>query len=261
MKLASINLRKRANDPPTAAALRAWLAIVCSTILIIQEATAHTATLPSKLADLDLVAGNAQVACWARQGAALTAEVTAIPAVVVEASSVLICGTYLSAYSSAERVRQLHALRHLLLERSQPIVLMGDFNLAPMAPDGRYGGEESKWTSAAERAALAKLVSEIGLVDLTTCCRLGEQHFTFERINKGKWTRFRCDLAFAPDGPSFAARYDHDVRTGSHAFTDHSACIVDLGLSNAGAALYQAAPPSAIDDQGLRGPARGDVAC
>jgi hypothetical protein len=151
---------------------------------------------------------------------------------------VLICGTYLSAYSSAARVRQLHDLRGLLLERDKPIVLVGDFNLAPMPTDGRYGDDASKWTSEGERAALAQLVNEIGLVDLTTCFRLGEQHFTFERINKGKWTRFRCDLAFAPDGPAFAACYDHDVRKGSQAFTDHSACIVDVAPGEVAAGVH-----------------------
>ena len=159
---------------------------------MMQEAVGQAAALPPTLAGMDLIAGNRRVACWSRPGAALTTEVTAIPAVVVEAESVLICGTYLSGYSSAVRARQLHDLRDLLLAQSKPVVLIGDFNLAPMPIDGRYGDDASKWTSAGERAALAQLVNEIDLVDLTTCFRLGEQHFTFERINKGKWTRFRC---------------------------------------------------------------------
>ncbi len=243
LRLASLNLRKRLNDPKTLGAMQRWLVRVDPEVLLLQEAVGPGAGLPPKIVDMDLVAGDGHVACWAKQKVVRLIRYSDIPAVFVESDSTLICCIYLSAYSSRVRVRQLDALRCSLMDNAKPLVLVGDFNLAPMPMDGRYGDDESKWTSAGERAALTRLLAEIGLVDLTTCVRLGGQQYTFERINKGKWTRFRCDLAFATEGNAFVARYDHEVRSGSNAFTDHSACIVDLrpGMAIEGAPTFS--PP------------------
>lgn len=228
LRIVSLNLSKRVNNMTVRAALQRWLARANPDILLLQEAARQTAQLPNIIFEMEFVSGDGNVACWSKSQIARPLEKSDIPAILVETKQFNICCTYLSAYSSKTRLKQIENLRNILSNRSKSVILLGDFNLAPMPEDGRYGAEESKWTSVGERNMLQQLLTENCLVDLTSFIRLGEQHYTFERINKGKWTRFRCDLAFAPGGDAFYAQYDHNVRRGSDAFTDHSACIVDI---------------------------------
>lgn len=231
MKIVSINLRKRLGGAKAHAVFSRWLEAQAPSILVMQEAVPGGRPLPASLWRLDFVGGDHMVACWAKPGVPVALETSDIPALLIETETHFICGTYLSDRSSRVRICQLELLGRLLGNRAKPIVLAGDFNTAPLPSDGLFGNEASTWTRSKERAALQHLTNELGLIDLTSRFRLGQQHFTFERINKGKWTRFRCDLAFAPDNAAVTAYYDHGVRTGSHAFTDHSACIIEVEKS------------------------------
>lgn len=116
-------------------------------------------------------------------------------------------------------------------EGGRPLLICGDFNLAPRPQDGLYDGEVSEFTADTERKALQHLLQSAWLVDTTGAD--GEAKFTFERLFTGKLSRFRCDLALLSDhlaaGVPVAAR--HEVRTGPEAFTDHSAILLDLPLT------------------------------
>lgn len=241
MRIVSLNLKKRINDRATRAALERWLARVDPDILVLQEAAAPRGQLPDSVNEMGFILGNCNVACWAKADLVRPGVVTAIPALTVDAGGIRLCCTYLSSDSSAERIRQLQDLRLQLTGDPRPVILVGDFNLAPTPEDGRYGDNESTWTKRGERRALQQLLMDLRLRDLTSAAVVGAQHFTFERINKGQWNRFRCDLAFAPECDGYAARYDHAVRKGSITFTDHSACIVEIA-------------EAALDDQTVSAP-------
>lgn len=229
MRVISINLRKRLGDGSTQAVFARWVATFDPDVVIAQEPTVRDDGLPPVLAQgLVLRAGDHRVACWVRDGLAERSRLAPVPAVLLEVNDWCVCGTYLSSRSPGERVAQLTALRTLLLGQSKPVLLAGDFNLAPTAADGRYGDAESRWTGQGERVALQALMMDLDLIDLTSVERLGAQHFTFERLNKQKWNRFRCDLALGRGDVDIRAAYDHTVRLGSHAFTDHSACVIDM---------------------------------
>ena len=230
MRLASVNMQKAANNMRKVAALERWLSIVRPEIVMMQEPVVGGAALPLILDDMHLISGNAQVACWSHKDVITKSSLFEIPALTVETHTAIICNTYLSASSRRLRIEQLAKLRELLRQNEKSIILLGDFNLAPDVHDGLYGDDPSTWTNAGERRALKELVTEIGAMDLLSRSRLGEQHFTLERIVKSKWSRFRCDLVFAPDSSNISARYDHSVRLGPNAFTDHSACIIELGI-------------------------------
>jgi hypothetical protein len=77
---------------------------------------------------------------------------------------------------------------------------------------------------------LAYLLTSARLIDATCPGDRVKPQFTFERITKGQPSKFRCDLALVSErlGASVVASYDHSVRTGDRAFTDHSAVIVDV---------------------------------
>ncbi len=227
LRIVSINLNKRLAGAHSQAAFLRWLMPLDATVVAVQEPTPPGTLLPEMLGAFRLIGGNADVALWAKAPVALPPEILGVPAIILDLGHLIICNVYLSGYASPRRVRQLGELRIALAGRAKPVVAVGDFNLAPLAMDGRHGDAASTWTTRRERTAFQHLTNELELVDLTSPFRLSEQHFTFERINSGKWTRFRCDLALAAASLNFTARYDHSVRNGSYAFTDHSACIVE----------------------------------
>jgi hypothetical protein len=57
--------------------------------------------------------------------------------------------------------------------------------------------------------------------------------YTFEKLNKGKLNRFRCDLAILNSSLlGFRPHYsiDHSTRIGENRFTDHSAILVNITI-------------------------------
>lgn len=135
---------------------------------------------------------------------------------------------YLSPHSAKERRELLSVVAESASQGSH--FFLGDFNLAPRPQDGLFDGRPSRFNSAAERKAFHDLLQIAGLVDATCPERDEEIQFTLERTQLGKPLRFRCDLALIPKAhlPSCEIRYDHAVRVGPEAFTDHSAVILRL---------------------------------
>jgi exonuclease III len=137
---------------------------------------------------------------------------------------------YLSAYSWKDRRDVLLKIAGELRKRNEPLIVAGDFNLAPSSDDGCFGEAPSKFTRQEEREALVDLLKSALLYDSTRCQNGTRAQFTFERLRKGIASRFRCDLALISDSirSSIAVAYDHSVRKGPCAFTDHSALIIDF---------------------------------
>lgn len=133
---------------------------------------------------------------------------------------------YLDASSSKRRRELLDDLRRWGVRDA---IVIGDFNLAPSPQDGLFGDEVSRFTSAGERRAFQQLLASCSLVDAGA--DFTGREYTFEREQRGKMLRFRCDLALIPAqlATDCALEFDHSVR-GPAGFTDHSAVVVHLKL-------------------------------
>nr|AIF20703.1 hypothetical protein [uncultured marine group II/III euryarchaeote KM3_92_B07] len=141
------------------------------------------------------------------------------------------CGLIINSYSPGsgsgklrrEHLQELKALIDSLGET--PVLISGDFNMAPRLEDGWHGRNHSPYTSKGERVAFDELLEDHGLADLGATVRWES---TFERMNKGKLTSFRCDLALvnATSINSWSIAYDHDFRKKKE-MSDHSALILD----------------------------------
>jgi endonuclease/exonuclease/phosphatase family metal-dependent hydrolase len=143
---------------------------------------------------------------------------------------------YLNAYKTtirAEQLRQIARGIQALPPRSH--VLMGDFNLAPEPMDGLFGGKPSHFNTRIDRGPFFDLLETVGLVDIHS----GEpdRQYTIERYQREKLSQFRCDLALVTKDleARIALRYDHSVRLGDNALTDHSALILSLDEGSTGA--------------------------
>ncbi|MFI8265526.1 methyltransferase domain-containing protein [Streptomyces sp. NPDC085665] len=233
MLLASINLNKRLGADGARAWFAAWLRTHDVAVIVAQEPYKPAERRPPLLPGYVFAGGDGHLATWVREDTATpTVSAPTSWAQRVELGWLTVLQVHLDAYTSAARTTQLGELAALAAaEGGRPLLICGDFNLAPRPQDGLYDGEVSGFTADTERKALQHLLQTAWLVDTTGAD--GEAEFTFERLFTGKLSRFRCDLALLSDhlaaGVRVAAR--HEVRTGPEAFTDHSAILLDLPLT------------------------------
>ncbi|MCX5078666.1 methyltransferase domain-containing protein [Streptomyces sp. NBC_00513] len=233
MMLASINLNKRFGADGARARFAAWLRRHDVAVIVVQEPYKPADRRPPLLPGYVFAGGDGHLATWVREDIATpTVSAPTSWAQRVELGWLTILQVHLDAYTSAARTTQLGELGALAAaEGGRPLLVCGDFNLAPRPQDGLYGGEISGFTADTERKALQHLLQAAWLVDTTGTDE--EADFTFERLFTGKLSRFRCDLALLSDhlaaGVPVAVR--HEVRTGPEAFTDHSAILLDLPIT------------------------------
>ena len=138
---------------------------------------------------------------------------------------VLVVNTYLDASSGKLRREHLEGLCEIIHSLNhQPALIAGDFNMAPRPEDGWYGDDYSKFTSKGERTAFSNLLRQFNLQDKG---EHQEWEATFERLNRGKMNRFRCDLALVSENAPgmWSLKYDHNFRKKS-GMSDHSALII-----------------------------------
>ncbi|WP_329447860.1 methyltransferase domain-containing protein [Streptomyces sp. NBC_01426] len=233
MLLASINLNKRLGADSARARFAAWLRRHDVAVIVAQEPYKPADRRPPLLPGYVFAGGDGHLATWVREDVATPAVSAPTSwAQRVELGWLTILQVHLDAYTSAARTTQLGDLAALAAaEGGRPLLVCGDFNLAPRPQDGLYGGEVSGFTADTERKALQHLLQAAWLVDTTGTDE--EAEFTFERLLTGKLSRFRCDLALLSDHLAVevpvAAR--HEVRTGPEAFTDHSAILLNLPIT------------------------------
>ena len=141
---------------------------------------------------------------------------------ILEINESIICNVYLPASSSRQRRELMEHLRDVLLPQFPSVsLIMGDFNLAPRMNDGWYGHQHSPWTKKYERETFESLCEKYQLVDLGAEVRWNA---TFKRMNNGKMTAFRCDLALGDPDQWMWWEYVHELRTQKK--TDHSGILV-----------------------------------
>jgi hypothetical protein len=239
MRVASLNLNKRLGNASARSRLLHWLLEHEVSLLLAQEPYSHDGKPPS-LDGFRPVGGNQQVFAW-------VVEHLGSPSCTLleswwqwlEVGYLAVHNVYLNAYSRRRRAYQLEELHgHLLSRPERPILIVGDFNLAPRPEDGRFDVEASRFNSEVDRAPFRQLLVGARLRDLT---KASSPEYTIVRKYRGRDVKFRCDLALASDyvASAITARYDHAPRVGSQAFTDHSAVVLELPVTLRGSNTQQ----------------------
>jgi exonuclease III len=141
----------------------------------------------------------------------------------------VIINTYFPAGKTSERIDHMQNLSMIIQDLDlNPMLIAGDFNLAPRLEDGWYGDNHSNFTKISERVNFQNLLTNYDLHDLGSKIDWAP---TFERQVKGKSSRFRCDLFLVKSEFMGSSRlsYDHKFRT-QEAMSDHSALILEMDL-------------------------------
>ncbi|MFE3602605.1 endonuclease/exonuclease/phosphatase family protein [Streptomyces sp. NPDC059142] len=232
MLLASVNLNKRLGASGARSGLAAWLRAHGVDVVVAQEPFTPADRTPPALGGFTFAGGDGRLAVWITEELSPPAVSSPRPWVQrIELEWLIVLQVHLDAYAAASRTAQLAELTAMAAaENGRPLLVCGDFNLAPRPEDGLFGEDSSTFTTPAERAALRQLTQESGLVDTTGG---GAPLFTFERVSSGRSSRFRCDLALLSDHLTATTTVapDSSVRTGPAAFTDHSALLIDLPVT------------------------------
>lgn len=233
MRLASINLNKRLGNPDVRVRLTTWLRSRKVDVLLVQESWRPQKRAPVMLGGYQPLGGDETLFAWAAENW----EVPVIRRVAafaqrLELGYLVVLNAYLDAYARQKRAAQLTWLRKFVeAEDGHPLLLTGDFNLAPRLRDGQYDGRDSTFNSETDRAPLRDLLASGGLVDTTA--DTASLEYSITRTVQGRSSQFRCDLALLSDYlyPSVTVAYDHTSRAGDTAFTDHSAILADLPVT------------------------------
>jgi len=135
--------------------------------------------------------------------------------------------TYFPAGKTSDRNMHFEELNTVIEELDlPPTIIAGDFNLAPKERDGWFGSEFSKFTKNSERVNFNNLLDVHGLTDIGDNL---EWSPTFERLIKGKSSRFRCDLILIQNNIVANSKmwYEHKFRIEKK-MSDHSALILEV---------------------------------
>lgn len=257
MLFASANLNKRLGGELARSRVRRWLERVGARLFVAQEPTAR-GKVGVELVDFRAVGGNDRVFAWADVNMRVDRhELLAEYWQRLEVGYMAVHNLYLDAYDQGTRAAQLRAVAgRIAAEGDRPVVIVGDFNLAPHPTDGMRQGRPSAFNSEVDRKPFRELLQAGRLVDLQAAG--DSKQYSVERTIRGEEVKFRCDLALVSDhlASSVAMHYDHAVRTASEAFSDHSAVLLDLPVTPH-RARYQATLFS-VDDEEKNGRADSD---
>ncbi|MEU1863687.1 endonuclease/exonuclease/phosphatase family protein [Streptomyces gardneri] len=169
MLLASVNLNKRVGAAGARANLAAWLREHRVKVLLAQEPFKPADRTPPAIGGFTFAGGDGGLAVWVSEDLLPPRVSSPRPWVQrVELEWLVVLQIHLDAYTSTNRATQLAELAEMVVaEQERPLLVCGDFNLAPRPEDGMFGDDPSSFTSEAERAALRHLIQGAGLVDTT----------------------------------------------------------------------------------------------
>lgn len=232
MIICSINLNKRLESLRKNIEFANWLIEKQIDILIVQEGSKKILN-KEKFLDYYCIGGNNYVSIWVNENNVndnIYIENITEKIQKMEIGYISLYNVYLDAYKKVTRKEQLEYLDKALSdEKDKPLILLGDFNIAPNKEDGLYNNEYSNFNSDVDRGALKLLISNRKLIDKVP---FGDKDFTIERKYLNKTVSFRCDLALLSKyiSDNIKIYYDHSVRKEKK-FTDHSALILDVPVS------------------------------
>lgn len=230
MRFLWLNGNKRLGSADAGRRLSLWLERLGVDALFIQEPV-RAGRAPGSWYPYELLDGDAVTAVWVRQGVSVFGCHRPGPFVQrAEFEHIAAYNVYLDASSSTRRVTQLQELGRLVADDALPVVLAGDFNLAPRPADGLWAGNPSRFTARSERLAFEELLAIGDLVDVLAT---DPPEFTFERTIRRTCSQFRCDLALVTTAMrhDLHASYEHATRTLTPTISDHSAIVIDVPAS------------------------------
>jgi Methyltransferase domain/Endonuclease/Exonuclease/phosphatase family len=231
--LACVNLNKRMTNEHARGRLGRWLAQKRVQVLMAQEPLRGVKKPNNNLIDWNPIGGNEKVFAWINSQLEHPKQDSIGEFWQrIELGYFAVYNVYLDAYSQSARATQLQRLiKPLTNESDRPLLIVGDFNIAPAPEDGRSGGVISTFNSEVDREPLRHLLKLARLADLRDSSE--SRQWTIERDLPQGLVQFRCDLALASDYISheLSIRYDHSTRSGPGSFTDHSALLVELPVS------------------------------
>jgi hypothetical protein len=232
VRVASVNLNKRIGATPARSRLLQWLAGNDIALLLAQEPWRPEGRAPVHLDGFFAIGGTDRVFAWIHERYLVPVCRQLAPHWQrLELAYLAIHHAYLDARAQATRAQQLDQLRAgMRAEGDRPALVVGDFNLAPRPHDGLFDGHPSSFNTDTDRGPFHSLLTACLLHDTTAA---DPPEFSVVRSARGKRWEFRCDLALVSDylAPSVTVTYDHAVRAGDTAFTDHSALLIDLPVS------------------------------
>jgi hypothetical protein len=233
VRLASINLNKRLGNPAVRSRLVHWLRDRHVDVLITQEPWKPASRAPVTLPGFCPAGGDGRLFTWvAEHWETPTSTFQGDFVQRIELGWLMVLNVYLDAYTTAARSLQLSQLSAIAVaEAGRPMVVAGDFNLAPRPSDGQADGRPSSFNNETDRVPFRHLLESAHLTDTTA--KSPSPEFTVIRHLSGKTIEFRCDLALtsAHLTPAPAVTYDHGTRDGDHSFTDHSAILIDMPVT------------------------------
>ncbi len=234
IRIASINLNKRLGNPKARLLLEAWLEKNQVDLLLMQEPWVIGNKKHIELNFFDDLGGTDSVRAWIRRKWKHPGvENRANNWQIIRLDFLDLHNVYLSAYESQERIIFLNILRgSVVAEQLKPVLITGDFNLAPTPIDGMVGKHLSNFTKEEERKAFNNLLEVGKIVDSTRTIDPPKVQYTIQRKTQGVESRFRCDLVLVSDYIVEEAliTYDHSVRETPNSFTDHSAILINFPI-------------------------------
>ena len=242
MRFLFANLNKRLGGEAARHRCEAWLDEVQCDFFLTQEPWTLGRTSHVDLKGFNFIGGNSNTGLWIREKyLAPVSHQYQDKWQMIDLGYLQMHNIYLSPYSSKDRSSSLRELTEFITANNhRPTIVVGDFNLAPQPQDGLHGNTESKWTSTEERKSFESLLNRAFLIDATSRETLGSQQYSISRNRQGAQISFRCDLALISDYivQDITVTYDHSIREGIDAFTDHSAVCIDVPVSLPEATLF-----------------------
>ncbi|MGQ7871528.1 methyltransferase domain-containing protein [Bacillus sp. 1A] len=228
MIIASINLNKRLQNNNIRIKIEEWLYQNNIDVAVFQEPYKHIDQDPPELAGYHNVGGNHNVCCYIKDIYELPNQRLITDYFqYIKINNLHYLNVYLNSYKTKERALQLEMIRSFLEDFNyNPLIISGDFNIAPRPCDGLYGENISRFNSHIDRTPLQLIIEKLNLIEVQNTNK--QQEFTYEKKVKDKWIKFRCDLALISKeiSKNTFLKYDHTVRTNNK-FTDHSALIIN----------------------------------
>jgi len=232
MKIISVNLNNRLGNPKARYQITRWLSEHQPSLFLVQEPCPGISDYFIEIDGYVWLGGNTNIAAYRKANFNPSLKILQRNDrwITLNLDTIDIHNLYFPADKANKRKKLFEdVLTILSSDISKKHLLFGDFNMAPREIDGLHGGNVSDWTKKYERQLFNSLLEKLNVVDLFVE-KNSKNEYTFERMNAGKLTQFRCDLALVDNQLAINSiiKLDHQVRKGDLRFTDHSAIILEF---------------------------------
>ena len=154
--IASINLNKRFNSAEARGRFGQWLVKHDVNVVLAQEPWKVPSTTSTDFGNFTSIGGNQRVFSWINSRYKVpSSNMIGDFCQRLEIGYLAVYSVYLDAYERQKRAAQLDQIRqYAISEGDRPLLIMGDFNIAPEPEDGLVNSTESGFNSETDRSAL-----------------------------------------------------------------------------------------------------------